>query len=130
MNKVKINYMNWLKKYFILFLVVMALALSLCCIFLYLHKFYLFDQNSFSQFGSYVGGIVGPILTFFTIIILVVTLQMQRKELQIAKIESRKKDVYEVLKDIDIQLQNIIDPTQRVKSFLTFKKNDLLYSSL
>lgn len=126
---------RWLNRHFIKLLVVFAIILSLFASFIFLYKFHscVFDQNTFSQFGNYIGGVLSPILTFFTIIILVVTLQVERHELRIARVEAVKKDLLDVLKDIDCQLKEVININKKQKKILEFKHiNDviLLYEFL
>ncbi|MBN2414020.1 hypothetical protein JXQ31_20260, partial [candidate division KSB1 bacterium] len=45
------------------------------------------DQVIWSYFGDYLGGVLGPVFTFLTIIILVVTLYYQREELELTRQE-------------------------------------------
>ena len=39
------------------------------------------DHKAFAEFGSFVGGTIGPLLTFFTVIFLLISLINQREEL-------------------------------------------------
>ncbi|AZZ98737.1 hypothetical protein [Pseudoalteromonas sp. R3] len=48
------------------------------------------DQSSFGAFGDYFGGILNPILSFLTIIILVYATRLQAKELELTRGELRE----------------------------------------
>lgn len=71
-------------------LAVAALLLSAGAVFVYFVEFAgwgLGDQEAFALFGDFTGGVVNPILGFFTILILVVSLLIQAQELKATREE-------------------------------------------
>ncbi|MCF2856992.1 hypothetical protein L1286_05905 [Pseudoalteromonas sp. SMS1] len=48
------------------------------------------NQGDFGAFGDFIGGILNPILTFFTIVILVYSIRLQVKELELTRNELRE----------------------------------------
>lgn len=101
--------MRNLKKYILLSLIFLFL-----CLLPYLLKFnngLSSNQNDFGSFGSYFGGIFGPILTFLTIIILIRTNDDQTKQFRHQSIRNQK-DSYSIelldLLNINLSELNII----------------------
>lgn len=71
-------------------IVALALIFSVAVVLFYLWRFWglgLGDQAIFAGFGDFVGGLVSPILGFFTILLLIRSLKVQQKELAIANSE-------------------------------------------
>lgn len=48
------------------------------------------EQGDWGQFGDYFGGVLNPILGFFTIILLIITLSISYQTLKVSKIELEK----------------------------------------
>lgn len=88
------------------------ILIPLCIYFFYFHNDFS-DRNTFGQFGSYFGGVVNPLLTFFTIIILIITVKIQRQELETAKKDSSKNNLFDVLKELDKNLDQYKRPNNR-----------------
>jgi len=91
------------------------------------------DSNEWSNFGSYYGGIVGPILSFFSIVLLVITVKLQEKALLQQKdevdnsLEVIKENSKYLQKQIENNFQQMFESTfntnlhQRFMIFDTFK---------
>lgn len=117
--------MTWIKtKFFNIILCITSciILIPLCIYFFNFHN-ELSDQNTFGQFGSYFGGVVSPLLTFLTIIILIITIKIQRQELEMTKIDSLKSNLFAVLKEIDKNLDQYKRPND--KSDLKKIKNNI-----
>lgn len=55
------------------------------------------NKNDFGSFGDFVGGVLNPILSFFTIILLLISLSIQRSELRATtKTLEQTKEVHEL----------------------------------
>lgn len=63
------------------------------------------NESSWEVFGSYMGGVIGPLLTFFTVVILILSLkrEMMNKE------ESAKKDNESDFKDMAFRLIELVN---------------------
>lgn len=48
-----------------------------------------FSQESFAQFGDYVGGLVNPVLSFLTILLLIKSIRIQNEELRLTREEMK-----------------------------------------
>ena len=92
----------------LIMLFIIVLGLTLIPYFIRFHNGIPYDQVVFANFGSYVGGVVSPLLSFITIIILIYNIQTQRKEIIKASNESKKKDLFDVLKDLELQLDDFL----------------------
>ncbi|WP_157933849.1 hypothetical protein [Alloalcanivorax mobilis] len=67
----------------------MILVLA-CTIFFYFYRFRglgLGGPESFALFGDFVGGVINPVLGFFTVFLLLISLRIQKRELAIANKE-------------------------------------------
>lgn len=75
---------------FIATIVGLALAIIFVAVFLYFLKFrgqLSNDQAVWGAFGDFVGGIANPVLSFFSLVALLITLVLQRKELSYTRKE-------------------------------------------
>ncbi|MDA0576229.1 hypothetical protein [Burkholderia gladioli] len=67
------------------------------------------SSTAWSEFGSYVGGVVGPILTFFTLVFMVKTLDSQNKANMALREDAKESEKAERLKSFSDLLFNMID---------------------
>ncbi|WP_063901886.1 hypothetical protein [Burkholderia pseudomultivorans] len=67
------------------------------------------SSTAWSEFGSYVGGVLGPILTFFTLIFMVKTLDSQNKANAALRDDAKENEKTERLKSFSDLLFNMID---------------------
>lgn len=67
------------------------------------------SSTAWSEFGSYVGGVLGPILTFFTLIFMVKTLDSQNKANAALRDEAKENEKSEQLKSFSALFFNMID---------------------
>lgn len=68
---------------FIFGLVAFAFFCVMVMLFLYFYNFHgeFGDQDLFAKFGDFIGGVLNPIFSFLTVILLVVSIAIQRQEL-------------------------------------------------
>ncbi|MFC1503453.1 hypothetical protein ACFL53_03765 [Pseudomonadota bacterium] len=62
------------------------------------------DQN-WAAFGSYFGGVVGALLSFVSILLLVVTIRQQSEQIQKSEIDSRKLELLNFVGRADIEIE-------------------------
>ncbi|WP_233633397.1 hypothetical protein [Burkholderia seminalis] len=67
------------------------------------------SSTAWSEFGSYVGGVLGPFLTFFTLIFMVKTLDSQNKANMALRDDAKENEKAERLKSFSDLLFNMID---------------------
>jgi uncharacterized membrane protein len=79
------------KKRYILISVILILLIVLVPIGLYFYTFTApaAKTQDFANFGSYFGGVVSPVLTFFTLIVLIISLTDQQRGITQASIDNR-----------------------------------------
>ncbi|MCF6442526.1 hypothetical protein L1077_24155 [Pseudoalteromonas luteoviolacea] len=76
------------------FIIPMVLAVLLLTYFLNFNGSF-GNQGDFGAFGDFIGGILNPILTFLTIVILVYSIRLQVKELELTRNEIKEtKDIH------------------------------------
>ncbi|TKE96159.1 hypothetical protein [Vibrio kanaloae] len=103
--------------------------------FSYLHSYKIStDPGDWGVLGDFLGGVLNPILTFFTIVLLVSSLSLQRESNDHLKSEIEKSEHFEKVRAFESRFFNMID-SQKVlfESFkLSFLNNgvvDVKYSS-
>lgn len=64
------------------------------------------DSSDWSDFGSYFGGVVGPIFSFLSIILLVYTIFQQSKNIDLATNEALKLDILRYVSRSDEEIDN------------------------
>ncbi len=121
-----------------LLIILIILLLPIC---IYLFKFHnsLSDNHqSWSEFGSYIGGVYGPIISILSIIILIVTLKQMRssqdqdrEHFQIQLNEQSKQrsidDIIMLTNMVSVALGNnpiVMEIKQYPKQFLTYLEHD------
>ncbi|MEK6352090.1 MAG: hypothetical protein V4796_02205 [Burkholderia cenocepacia] len=67
------------------------------------------SSTAWSEFGSYVGGVLGPLLTFFTLIFMVKTLDSQNKANAALREDAKENEKAERLKSFSALFFNMID---------------------
>ncbi|WP_063800625.1 hypothetical protein [Burkholderia cepacia] len=67
------------------------------------------SSTAWSEFGSYVGGVLGPILTFFTLIFMVKTLDSQNKANEALRDEAKENERADRLKSFSALFFNMIE---------------------
>ncbi|MBB1315758.1 MULTISPECIES: hypothetical protein [Aliivibrio] len=107
----------------IVFVSVAAIAiawLSYWYNFSYLHS-YVISKNpgDWGVLGDFLGGVLNPILTFFTIVLLVSSLNLQRESNNHLKLEIEKSEHFEKIRSFESRFFNMID-SQKVL-FESFK---------
>lgn len=70
--------------------------------------------ETWGQFGDYVGGILSPILGFLTIIILILTLLIQRRELESARSHARTERFLRYMDVLSDELNHLLENKIRV----------------
>jgi uncharacterized membrane protein len=76
-----------LKKWWAIWVGLCVLAVVVCLYFVTFHRGLSPNQNVWADFGNYVGGVAGPILTFLTVVLVLQTLHVQREELKLSRDE-------------------------------------------
>ncbi|WP_419246219.1 hypothetical protein [Serratia sp. NFX21] len=71
------------------------------------------------QFGDYLGGVINPVLTFLSIVLLVKTINLQREANISILAENKRQEKLDYLKNFEVRFYNLID-SQR-SSFMDFK---------
>ncbi|BEL72440.1 MULTISPECIES: hypothetical protein [Serratia] len=71
------------------------------------------------QFGDYLGGVINPILTFLSIVLLVKTINLQREANTSILDENRRQERLDHFKNFEVRFYNLID-SQRTY-FMGFK---------
>jgi hypothetical protein len=64
------------------------------------------DGSDWSDFGSYFGGVVGPVFSFLSIILLVYTIIQQSKNIELATSEALKLDMLRYVSRADEEIDN------------------------
>lgn len=64
-------------------------------------------------FGSYFGGVAGPLLTFISVVLIVYTLRQQRFQLESMSEENLKQDMLRYLSKIDDEISHLL--TRRIQ---------------
>ncbi|ELK1816759.1 hypothetical protein RUV71_001881 [Vibrio cholerae] len=124
------------KRIVVISIAAIALAwLSYWFNFSYLHSYEIStDPGDWGVLGDFLGGVLNPILTFFTIVLLVSSLSLQRESNDQLKLEIEKSEHFEKVRAFESRFFNMID-SQKVlfESFkLVFLNNnlpDVKYSS-
>lgn len=66
------------------------------------------EKGDWGTFGDFVGGVLNPILTFITIVMLINSLKLQREANQQLIEDGKKQDKQEVLKRFEGSFYNLI----------------------
>ncbi|HDL7825557.1 TPA: hypothetical protein PXP39_003550 [Yersinia enterocolitica] len=93
-------------------LVIMAFVLAL-----YLAWFGLGFSNkteAWGQFGDYFGGVLNPILTFTSVILLIRSIDLQREANNSLIIENKRQEKLEKRKDFEFRFYNLIDSQKKL----------------
>lgn len=77
------------------------------------------NVNDWASLGSYFGGVIGPTLTFFTIIILIKSLETQKSFNEKSLKEIQRKELEDILKSLESHLFSLIN--QQRNHFENFK---------
>ncbi len=103
--------------------------------FSYLHSYEISTKpGDWGVLGDFLGGVLNPILTFFTIVLLVSSLNLQRESNNHLKSEIEKNEHFEKVRAFESRFFNMID-SQKVLfesfklSFLNNGEVDVKYSS-
>ena len=83
------------------------------------------DFSRFGQFGDFMGGILNPIFMFLTLIALIITIVLQRKELKLARKEYSKTSIALNTQAIENTFFNTINLHHRIVENLNVKFSDL-----
>jgi hypothetical protein len=103
---------NWLKKNWFYIFLFFVLLPSIFGIIYCILKYYLINLNlpvtgeRLGQFGDYIGGLLNPILTFFSFLALLITIIIQNKQLDVStrELHSTNKTLIENQKVMSEQL--------------------------
>ncbi len=82
------------------------------------------DFNRFGQFGDFMGGILNPIFMFLTLIALIITIVLQRKELKLARKEYSKTSIALSTQAIENTFFNTINLHYRIVENLKINFSD------
>jgi len=85
------------------------------------------EQGTWGEFGDYVGGLINPIFGFITVLILVETLRVQRRDLELSRIELEASTKALKSQSITLARQNfedhffaLIEQFNRVREGVTY----------
>ena len=84
----------------IIFVTILTFLLLSVYWFQFSNGFNLGTTTNFAEFGSYLGGSLGPILSFATLIIVIQTLKLQLKEISDSKQQSLRNEIINLLSDM------------------------------
>ena len=102
----KLNTTTWWI-YFYTILAVLSLVVSVLIYRFYIGTEFSSESRNWSEFGDYFGGVVGPLLSFFSFLALLQTIRLQIKALKIAREDiSASKEIAEQQKE-SISLQRL-----------------------
>lgn len=82
--------------------------------------------EKFGQFGDYVGGTLNPLFAFFSFLILVFTIQLQKKQLNESAISQKKQLDFIERQNFENTFFNMIDLHNKTLSNLTAKPEIIL----
>jgi len=84
------------------------------------------DTAVWAQFGDYLGGVISPILTFISVVLLIRSVDLQRKANESLLHETRRQEKLEELKFFEVSFYNLIDSQNRLyeKFFIIDFVND------
>ncbi|WP_145499395.1 hypothetical protein [Yersinia bercovieri] len=93
-------------------LVIMAFVLALY--FLWFGPGFSHKTEAWGQFGDYFGGVLNPILTFTSVVLLIRSIDLQREANKSLIIENKRQEKLENRKDFEFRFYNLIDSQKKL----------------
>ena len=113
----KIKQKNIIKTVGIIALIIYGIAIVL---FSYKQEFFSFkkasDGSLLGQLGSFIGGIITPVITFLSIILFSRALKLQRKDLNEQKLEFQKQNKLALTQQFESKFFNLLNLHNQIKN--------------
>ncbi|HID9088955.1 hypothetical protein [Enterobacter mori] len=77
-----------------------------------------------AQFGDYLGGVVNPILTFLSIVLLIRSVNLQREANSSLIVENKRQEHLDYLKNFEARFYNLIDAQRTAFDKFRLSKED------
>ncbi|RXJ80795.1 hypothetical protein CRU86_00005, partial [Aliarcobacter skirrowii] len=127
------KYNNFNKLMLVIVTFVSLYAFFLLCIWLYNFNFIFSKEQTitqiekieiFGQFGDYVGGTLNPLFAFFSFLILVFTILLQKKQLNESAITQKKQLDFIEKQNFETTFFNMINLHNQIVNNLSLKKKN------
>lgn len=105
-------------------LLILGIVLSLITISLYIYVFgyqsnftLSTTDNNWANFGSYIGGVLGPIFSFLAFSGVILTVWLQAKQLDVSRNQANFEEIQRVLSNISLRIDNLLAqaPNQHIE---------------
>lgn len=111
-----------------------ALVCILAVLGLYVFQFhdYKFSHNvdHWNQFGGYVGGVLGPLLSFLSLVMLIKSLNLQNESNSTLRDESRLNIKNEKLRSFETQFFNLLGAQREAFEYFKLTINGKIYTGI
>ncbi|MGL5217011.1 MAG: hypothetical protein ACRC8R_18100 [Aeromonas hydrophila] len=95
-----------------------------------LSKYSFQNNQTWGNFGSFIGGTIGPMLSFFTVIGVLYTYNLQQKQLHITDSQKKLGELQPLLNSTTLRIDSILDKDvdEIINNIIPCKKNKKIWS--